>query len=82
MRVLAVYSLSIPNEDFGRRNKRCHPDFEGSTFQGREHSILGYEPLKSQSKSGCHRVGIKVINDYNKPCTAVATENPKAKSRC
>jgi len=26
--------LSHPNEDSGKRNKRGHPDFEGSTFQG------------------------------------------------
>jgi len=32
-------SLPLPNEGFGRRNKRWHPDFEGSTFQGREYSI-------------------------------------------
>jgi len=28
-----VNKLSLPNEDFGRRNKRCNPDFL-STFQG------------------------------------------------
>jgi hypothetical protein len=32
-------SLSIPNEDLGRIDKRGNPDFEGSTFQGREYSI-------------------------------------------
>jgi len=26
----------LPNEDLGRMNKRGNPDFEGSTFQGRE----------------------------------------------
>ena len=33
------YHLSLPNEDFGMRNKRGNPDFEGSPFQGREYSI-------------------------------------------
>ncbi len=31
--------LTLPNEWFGRMNKRWNPDFEGSTFQGREFSI-------------------------------------------
>jgi len=31
-------SLPLPNEDFGRMNKRCNPDVR-STFQGREYSI-------------------------------------------
>ena len=32
-------SLSLPNEDLGRIDKRGNPDFEGSTFQGSEYSI-------------------------------------------
>jgi hypothetical protein len=31
-------SLSLPNEDFGRMNKRGNLDFR-STFQGREYSV-------------------------------------------
>jgi hypothetical protein len=31
--------LSLLNEDLGKRDKRGNPDFEGSTFQGREYSI-------------------------------------------
>jgi hypothetical protein len=47
-------NLSLPNEDFGRRNKRCNPDFEGSTFQGREYSIWATNHWKVSRKSGLH----------------------------
>ena len=43
-------SLSLPNEDFGRMHKRGNPDLRRKHFKGREYSIVGYEPLKSQSK--------------------------------
>jgi len=35
----ALTKLSLPNEDFGRIDKRGNPDFEGSTFKEREYSI-------------------------------------------
>ena len=46
--------LPLPNEDFGRLNNRWHPDFEGSTFQGREYSIWATNHWKINRKSGCH----------------------------
>ena len=47
-------NLSLPNEDFGRGNKICNPDFEGSTFQGREYSIWATNHWKVTRKSGLH----------------------------
>ena len=46
--------LSIPNEDFGRRNKRRNPDFEWSTFQGRDYSIWATNNWKVSRKYGFH----------------------------
>jgi hypothetical protein len=45
--------LPLPNEDFGRMNKRCNPDFR-STFQGREYSIWATNHRKVSRKSGFH----------------------------
>ncbi len=47
-------TLSLPNEDFGRMNKRWNPDFEWSTFQGREYSIWATNRWKVLRKSGFH----------------------------
>ncbi len=47
------YILSIPNEDFGRMNKRWNPDVR-STFQGREYSIWATNHWKVSRKSGFH----------------------------
>ncbi len=49
-----VKSLPLPNEDFGSRNKRWNPDFEGSTFQGREYSIWATNRWKLNRKSALH----------------------------
>ncbi len=45
--------LSIPNEDFGWRNKRWNQDFR-STFQGCEYSILATNHRKVSRKSWFH----------------------------
>jgi len=45
--------ISIPNEDFGRRNKRWNQDFR-STFQGREYSIWATNRWKVLRKSWFH----------------------------
>ena len=45
--------LSLPNEDFGRRNKRWNPDFR-ITFQGREYSIWATNWWKVSRTSGFH----------------------------
>jgi hypothetical protein len=47
-------NVPIPNEDFGRRNKSGNPDFEGSTFQGREYSIWDKNHRKVGRKSALH----------------------------
>jgi hypothetical protein len=46
-----VTSLSLPNEDFGRMNKRWNPDCR-STFQGSEYSIWATNHWKVGRKSG------------------------------
>jgi len=46
--------LSLPNEDWGRMNKRGNPDFEGSTFHGREYSIWATNHWKVSRKSRFH----------------------------
>jgi hypothetical protein len=48
-------TLPLPNEDFGRSNQRFRMRFR-STFQGCEYSILGYESLKSASKTHSERL--------------------------
>ncbi len=52
----SIENLSIPNEDFGRRNKRWNQDFEGSTFQGREYSIWATNHWKVLRKSWFHHL--------------------------
>jgi hypothetical protein len=37
--VKCILNLCSPHDDWGRMNKMGNPDFEGSTFQGREYSI-------------------------------------------
>ncbi len=44
-------TLPLPNEDFGRRNKRGTPEVR-STFQGREYSIWATNHWKVYRKSG------------------------------
>jgi hypothetical protein len=46
--------LSLPNEDFGRMNKRWNPD--GSTFQGREYSFWATKYLKVSRKAVFHHL--------------------------
>ncbi len=45
-------SLCSPNEDFGRRNKRCHQDFR-PTFQWFEAQIEYSRPFQGMRKSWC-----------------------------
>ncbi len=52
--MLSSCQCTLPNEDFGRMNKRWNPDFEGSTFQGREYSIWATNHRKVSRKSGFH----------------------------
>ncbi len=58
--------LPIPNEDLGRRNKRWHPDFEGSTFQVREYSIWATRHWKVNRKSGCHLLFLLPKSSFGK----------------
>ena len=46
-------SLWLPNEDFGRMNKRRNPDVR-STFQGREYSIWATNHWNVRRTSGFH----------------------------
>jgi len=54
-----VIPPNFPNEDLGRIDKRGNPDFDGSTFQGREYYIwircqwLGTHSRRSSPVSGC-----------------------------
>ncbi len=50
-----IKSLSLPNEDFGRRNKRWNQDFR-STFQGCEYSIWATNHRKVSRKSWFHHL--------------------------
>ncbi len=45
--------VSLPNDDFGRVNKRRNTDFRG-TFQGREYSIRATNHWKVLQKAGFH----------------------------
>ena len=53
-RILFLRTFMLPNDDFERSNKRRNADFEGSTFQGREYSILATNHCKVNRKSGYH----------------------------
>jgi hypothetical protein len=55
--------LPLPNEDFGRMNKRENADFR-STFQGREYSIWATNSWKLNRNSAFHLLFILLKSSF------------------